>query len=252
MRPGNETWELAGGHRQRGAVLLFTLVALVVMLVAGAAWARMFNSSLLSKSNLALKRDMENQSERGVDQALAAFRTGGPLSTTTARGGDLPTANYSATILASDARGVPNVLALGDSAFAASYRAVEFQSDDKSVKFRYVVDRLCATTGDEASLGPAACVRTARLASGRTESSDPKEPDRAEPCPALRCGCDRGNRLPHQHQDHRPLPDAIAVPVDVHCVGAVAARAACNAKLGCPGRRPLDWPFRRPAAPELA
>ena len=104
--------------RQRGVVLLFSLVALVVLLIAAVALMRSFNSSLFMSGNIAFKRDLQNQGERAVEKAMARFRTGGTLETDAARSADLKASNYSATMLPSNPQGIPNALQ-SDANFAA-------------------------------------------------------------------------------------------------------------------------------------
>ena len=48
---------------QRGVVLLYSLIALVIMLIAAIALVRSFQTSLFNAGNLGFKRDMRNQSE---------------------------------------------------------------------------------------------------------------------------------------------------------------------------------------------
>ena len=71
--------------QQRGVVLLFSLIALVIMLIAAVALIRSFNSSLFSAGNIGFKRDMRNQSELAVSTALGYFRSGAALSYTDAK-----------------------------------------------------------------------------------------------------------------------------------------------------------------------
>ena len=54
-------------QRQRGVVLLFSLIALVIMLIVAVALVRSFNNSLFTAGNIGFKRDMQNQSEAAVD-----------------------------------------------------------------------------------------------------------------------------------------------------------------------------------------
>ena len=149
---------------QRGVVLLFSLIALVVMLIAAVALVRSFQSSLFLAGNIGFKRDLQNQGERAVDRALTAFRASGALDSPTARAANLKASNYSASILATNAQGIPDVLQ-SDSTFAA----VGLPANDitpanepslaaQGVTIRYVIDRLCATAGSESALGPASCV----------------------------------------------------------------------------------------------
>jgi type IV pilus assembly protein PilX len=143
--------------RQRGVVLLFSLIALVVMLIVAAGLVRSFNSSLFSAGNIGFKRDLQNQSERAVAKVLAEFRGTGSLATADKRKALLTASNYSATMLATNAQGVPDALQ-NDTTFATVGVATnDIAVPEMNVTLRYVVDRLCATAGDETSLGPDAC-----------------------------------------------------------------------------------------------
>jgi Tfp pilus assembly protein PilX len=59
--------------RQRGVVLLFCLIVLVILLAGGVAVVRSMNTSLTSAGNLAFRRDLVNQGERAVSAVLAKF-----------------------------------------------------------------------------------------------------------------------------------------------------------------------------------
>lgn len=141
-------------NRQRGVVLLFSLIALVIMLIAAVALMRSFNSTLFQAGNIAFKRDMRNQSERAVEAALAAFGTG-ELSTEAGRSSNQSGANYSATMLATTPQGIPLALALDDSTFAAAYAVADVEPPNTGVRIRWVIDRLCDSAGSAATLGPA-------------------------------------------------------------------------------------------------
>src|SRR5256885_3140779 len=97
--------------RQRGVVLLFSLVALIVLLIAAVALMRSFNTSMFMAGNIAFKRDLQNQGERAVEKALNEFRSG-LLAATAARSNDLQQANYKAVMLATNAQGIPPELVL--------------------------------------------------------------------------------------------------------------------------------------------
>lgn len=137
--------------RQHGVVMLFALITLVVMLIAAVAMARSFNSALFTAGNIGFKRDLQNESEQAVAVAMTAFRTGGPLSTSERRKSNLPANNYSATMLPSNAQGIPT--ALVDASFGTAPN-LTFAGGT----MRYLIDRLCSTTGNETSLTPADCV----------------------------------------------------------------------------------------------
>jgi Tfp pilus assembly protein PilX len=145
---------------QRGAVLLFCLIALTIMLIGAAGLVRSFQSTLFSAGNIGFKRDMRNESEMALNLALGPtgyFRTG-LLSSSTARSGNLPLANYSAVMLPTNAQGVPDVFSLSDAAFAAAFSVPDATSPDGSVRVRFVIDRLCNSSGDESTLAAASCI----------------------------------------------------------------------------------------------
>jgi Tfp pilus assembly protein PilX len=144
-------------QRQRGVVLLFSLIALVVLLIASVALMRSFNSSLFMSGNIAFKRDLQNQGERAVVDAMTQFRPGNPLSTAGGRAADSAPLNYSASILPTNAQGIPSDLALSDTAFAAKWTRGDIPVTGQAVSIRYVIDRLCSTAGDETTLGASSC-----------------------------------------------------------------------------------------------
>ncbi len=90
-------------------VLLFCLIILVILLAGGVAVMRSMNSSLFSAGNLAFKRDLVNQGELAVSQAMQAFKTGG-LATSASTANHVPAENYSAIELKTNDRGIPLVL----------------------------------------------------------------------------------------------------------------------------------------------
>ena len=132
--------------RQEGMIVVFTLIAVVLLLIASVALVRSFDTSLTLAGNMAFKRDLVNQAERAVAKAIAAVSTGGALGTDTTRQADSLTNNYFATTLASEAHGIPTVL-IDDGAWTtAGLTATGDIADTTSgVKVRYVIDRLCLT-----------------------------------------------------------------------------------------------------------
>ena len=134
-------------HRQRGMVLLFTLVALTVVLLAGLSLIRALDVSLLQAGNLGYRRDLANQADRGMAQAVALISSGA-LSTEAARQSSLGSANYSARRLASNAQGIPTLL-LSDAAFAAAgMTGADLVDSASGVTVRWVIDRLCLAEGE--------------------------------------------------------------------------------------------------------
>ncbi len=118
--------QFAPAARQRGVILIFSLLVLVILAIGAVAVLRSVNSSLLSAGNLAFHRDLVNQAEQAVSNVMTEFKTNAPPlgGDTTA---DLPAANYVSTMLPSNAQGVPIVLLYstiptGPTAFSASAR----------------------------------------------------------------------------------------------------------------------------------
>ena len=136
------------GRTQRGIVLVFALITLVIMLIGAVAISRSMNSSQLGIGNIGFKRDMTNQAERAVQAALDAVRTGGVLADVNARNGNLPAGNYSAVLLPSNPQGIPLALLGSDTAFAAvGSTSNDLTVSDLKISIRYVVDRMATSAG---------------------------------------------------------------------------------------------------------
>lgn len=134
-------------RRDRGVVLLYALIALVLMLIAAVALVRSFDTGLFNAGNSAFRRDLVNQGERIEPVVLALFKTG-TLQTDANRTAHHPEINYSATQLATNEQGIPLVL-LSDAAFTAAGLAPsnDIQIAAQKVSIRYVIDRQCQATG---------------------------------------------------------------------------------------------------------
>jgi type IV pilus assembly protein PilX len=169
--------------RERGVVLLFCLIVLVVLLGGGVAVMRSMNSSLFSAGNLAFKRDLMNQGEKAIADVLVLFGSG-VLNTSTATASSDATRNYSAVQLQANDRGIPLVLLdngtspsgldiLG-TAFSPTAGSIAGATSDVSI--RYVIDRLCNNTGTATTLGDAGCVRPASITEVRGGTASPSPP----------------------------------------------------------------------------
>lgn len=159
--------------RQRGVVLIFTLIVLLILTIGAVALMRSMHSSLFSAGNLAFRRDLVNQGEQAVSNVLTEFKAGGALAG--ADTSDVLTANYTASTLPANAQGVPNALLLSDAGFnalgfLASNDIVGATSD---VTIRYVIDRLCSGAGPSTS---ALCVQSSAAPTGGTANSTPGVP----------------------------------------------------------------------------
>lgn len=131
---------------QHGVILLYGLIVLAIMLIGAAAMVRSMNTSLVNAGNIGFKRDLTNQAERAAATALTLLQTGA-LSTTTARESNSTASNYSASILATNAQGLPNAL-FDDTAFAAiGVSSNDITIADQAITMRWVIDRLCTAAG---------------------------------------------------------------------------------------------------------
>lgn len=133
-------------RRQDGIIVLFTLLAVVLLLIASVALVRSFDTSLTLAGNMAFKRDLVNQSERAVAKAIAAVSIGGALASDATRQANSLTNNYFATTLTSEAHGIPTIL-VDDSAWTTAGLTATGDITDvtSNVSIRYVIDRLCLT-----------------------------------------------------------------------------------------------------------
>lgn len=141
--------------RERGVVLLFCLIVLVVLLSGGVAVVRSMNSSLFSAGNLAFKRDLVNRGELAASTVLTQFKSGA-LAAVADTYGNIPTKNYSAVQLVANDRGIPVVLLKSSSTPTGknvaggdfSPTGSDITDADAGVSIRYVIDRLCSATGE--------------------------------------------------------------------------------------------------------
>lgn len=132
-------------RRERGVILFITLVALLILMISGIALIRSFDSSLLLAGNIAFKRDLVNEGERGMAAAIAALNTGA-LSANATRRQNSASNNYSAATLASDSHGIPTML-IDDSQWTMGGGDIT----DGDIKIRYVIDRMCSIVGTEST-----------------------------------------------------------------------------------------------------
>jgi len=146
MTPLSTSRRGPGRRPARGAVLLFAMIALVILLIGTAALLRSMNTSLFTAGNFGFKRDLTNQGERAIAAVLDVVQAGA-LGNDAARQASASASNYSAAILATNDQGIPLAL-LTDAAFAAAgVTGNDIALSDMGVSVRYVIDRLCAGVG---------------------------------------------------------------------------------------------------------
>jgi type IV pilus assembly protein PilX len=134
-------------RRQRGVVMVVTLISLVILLIGVAAMLRTVDNSALMVGNLAFRRDLTNQGEQAIVLAKTAL-VSGALAGEANRVADSATAHYSASRLPSAAgsfNGIPAVLLNTSSYSAAGYGTPAPNAN--SITLYYVIDRQCVGAG---------------------------------------------------------------------------------------------------------
>ncbi|MDQ0573357.1 Tfp pilus assembly protein PilX [Variovorax paradoxus] len=179
--------KMHGPARQRGVVLLFCLIILVVLLAGGVAVMRSMDTSLFGAGNLAFKRDLVNQGELAIAKAMREFQTSGALVTADGTASHQPAANYSAVQLATNAKGIPEVLLkktdltgpdVAGNAFTPTGTPI---AGNGGVTVRYVIDRMCNVTGTFSVIGKSGCVYTPST----TDTSSGDQSQLATPGPSI-------------------------------------------------------------------
>lgn len=153
---------------QQGATLLIVMATLLILLAGGVALIRSSDANLLLAGQLATRRDMQNQAERGIAWGVTQFNTGS-LSTKLSRESSQKTINYSATQLPSNNQGIPSIL-ISNTAYATSgMTGPDIESTNTSVSIRTVIDRLCDAEGTPT---PDTCTMISKFCGGHSAGQD--------------------------------------------------------------------------------
>jgi type IV pilus assembly protein PilX len=165
--------------RQRGVVLIFTLIILLILTIGAVALMRSMNTSLFSAGNLAFRRDLANQAEQAVSNVMTEFKAGGALANSAITDQNVPASNYSAIMLATNAQGVPNILLSSDTTFNATgftSSANDIAGATSDIVIRYVIDRMCTTAG---ATIPSSCIQSSAAPTGLTPGNQSPPPPSA-------------------------------------------------------------------------
>ncbi|MBX3625641.1 MAG: hypothetical protein KF892_11550 [Rhizobacter sp.] len=136
--------------RERGVVLLFALIAVLIMMIGAVALVRSFNSSLLNTGSLAFKKDLVHRNEAAIARVIAMAKEPTRLADPAVSAALYPTMNYSPQILNYNYQGIPNLLLMNDADFNSSGVANSSRDiviADDGVRLRYVIDRQCDRDG---------------------------------------------------------------------------------------------------------
>ncbi len=132
---------------QHGAVLVYTLIALAIILIAGVSLIRRLDNALLQTGNMAYKSELVRQASLALARAKTALNTGA-LATEATRNAHLTSANYSASRLATNAQGLPTALVNDTEYTANGWSGADLTDSTTGVTLRYLIDRQCDATGD--------------------------------------------------------------------------------------------------------
>ncbi|WP_283151365.1 hypothetical protein [Silvimonas soli] len=151
----SQTRYLLRPKRERGVVLIITLIALTLLLLTTIALFRSANSSLLQVGSLGYQRDLNNQAELGIQAAIAQLKTG-TLKAPATRYSDVKASNYSAVRLPASKFGVPDELLNSGSTYVNSTNKV---NGSNNTTINYIIDRLC----DSAMQGQASTINACAM-----------------------------------------------------------------------------------------
>ncbi|WP_431263818.1 pilus assembly PilX family protein [Roseateles chitinivorans] len=147
MRPTTMPFPLS---RQRGVIMVIALITLSVLLIGAAVAMRSMSVTLSSVGNFGFKRDMANRAELAV-RAAATVLSVGDLKTEASRENSNAAFNYSATMLPTDASGIPQaMLNIGSTPATmngAGSATKEISLPDDGLRIHYLIERLCNATG---------------------------------------------------------------------------------------------------------
>lgn len=138
-------------QKQRGIVLLFAMIVVVLLLIAAVALMRSVDSSLIVAGNIAFKRDLLNQGERAIAVARQSFSVSGALATDAMRQDHVAASNYSASILPTNAQGIPEIILTNSTWSSSGMSGADITDSASGVTIRYVIDRLCTEVGPASS-----------------------------------------------------------------------------------------------------
>ncbi len=150
---------------QRGLVLIFALIVLVAMTLAGLALVRSVDTTILITGNMAFQQAATQSGDQGIEQAVTWLQNNN-IGTTLHS--DIPASGY----FARRQDPVPNQT--WDSFWNAtlSGSAQALPQDAAGNQVSYVIQRLCAVIGDPTAIGAGCAVpQTGGTSSGSSKGA---------------------------------------------------------------------------------
>jgi type IV pilus assembly protein PilX len=127
----------AAPRRQHGVVLVFALIALLALMLAGIAIVRSIDTGNLISGNMAFRQAALQSSDIGVQAAYIAL----PTIVATSKDADIPN-TYFALRQATDSSGVPTTVNWADVACRNNLDGV-VTCTDQEYQVKYIIDRMC-------------------------------------------------------------------------------------------------------------
>lgn len=147
MKPANQLMTCSSnGFRQRGAVLFFALIALVVMTLAAVALIRSVDTNTLIAGNLAFKQSATSSGDGGVEAAVTWLtNNAATLDSSNAAAGYYNSVNQ-----------LPAMNLVGLTWSDANSKLTGTDAAGNTV--RYIIQRMCKHTGGAGSLASPAII----------------------------------------------------------------------------------------------
>lgn len=144
--------------QQRGFSLFFSLIALVILLVAAVSVMQSSGLSLSTSGNAAFQQDILARADAANVKIFSLLRSGGALSTEANLANSSQANNYSAVSLDTNDQGIPLAL-ISDTQFAAiGSDGNDIKDEVNNTVIRYVIERLCDQAGESSILGRGRCI----------------------------------------------------------------------------------------------
>lgn len=147
-------------NRQQGFSLFFSLIALVILLVAAVSVMQSSGLSLFTSGNAAFKQDIQARADIVNVRIFSLLRPGGALATEANLSDSSKAINYSALTLDANDQGIPLALINDEKFSAVGESSNDIKDEASNTSIRYVVERLCDQSGNSSVLQVEHCINS--------------------------------------------------------------------------------------------
>ncbi|MBI1624232.1 pilus assembly PilX family protein [Comamonas suwonensis] len=144
--------------QQRGFSLFFSLIALVILLVAAVSVMQSSGLSLSTSGNSAFQQDILARADAANVKIFSLLRSGGALSTEANLANSSKSSNYSALALETNDQGIPLALISETQFDGVGESSNDIKDEASNTVIRYVIERLCDQSGESGALGREHCI----------------------------------------------------------------------------------------------